>query len=453
MIDFSLKEICETTGGKLYNAKEDLFIKGITTDSRKAEEGVVFVALRGENFDGHSFAVKACEDGALCVVSEEDFETIPYIKVKDTRRCLMEIARAVRIKSGIKVVGITGSVGKTTTKDMVSSVLSEGFSVHKTNGNFNNDIGLPLTVFDIENTHDMAVLEMGMNQFGEISRLSYGGMPDVAVITNVGVSHIENLGSREGILKAKSEIFDFMDENAYAVLNADDDMLITLKGKRKNIIWYGIDNREDIYADNIVSLGLEGEMCDIHTKDWTITVKIPIPGRHMVLNAMAAAGVGVAMGLSTEQIKTGIETFSATKMRMDISTTEKGVKIINDAYNANPVSMKAALDVLKNCEGRRIAVIGDMFELGDFAQGMHYDVGSYAVDCGIDSLIFIGEASAAMKKAADDKGFKNYCYYPSQEEFLNEDINGMFDKGDTVLVKASRGMQLEKTVRKIQEVK
>ncbi|MBE6007805.1 MAG: UDP-N-acetylmuramoyl-tripeptide--D-alanyl-D-alanine ligase [Lachnospiraceae bacterium] len=453
MIDFSLKEICEATGGKLYNAKEDLFIKGITTDSRKAEEGVVFVALRGENFDGHSFAVKACEDGALCVVSEEDFETIPYIKVKDTRRCLMEIARAVRIKSGIKVVGITGSVGKTTTKDMVSSVLSEGFSVHKTNGNFNNDIGLPLTVFDIENTHDMAVLEMGMNQFGEISRLSYGGMPDVAVITNVGVSHIENLGSREGILKAKSEIFDFMDENAYAVLNADDDMLITLKGKRKNIIWYGIDNREDIYADNIVSLGLEGEMCDIHTMDWTITVKIPIPGRHMVLNAMAAAGVGVAMGLSTEQIKTGIETFSATKMRMDISTTEKGVKIINDAYNANPVSMKAALDVLKNCEGRRIAVIGDMFELGDFAQGMHYDVGSYAVDCGIDSLIFIGEASAAMKKAADDKGFKNYCYYPSQEEFLNEDINGMFDKGDTVLVKASRGMQLEKTVRKIQEVK
>ena len=453
MIDFSLKEICEAAGGKLYNAQEDLLIKGITTDSRKAEEGVVFVALRGENFDGHSFAKKAVEDGALCVVSEQDFEGIPYIKVKDTRRCLMEIARAVRIKSGIKVVGITGSVGKTTTKDMVSSVLAQGFNVHKTQGNFNNDIGLPLTVFDIEKSHNMAVLEMGMNQFGEISRLSYGGVPDVAVITNVGVSHIENLGSREGILKAKSEIFDFMDEDAFAVLNADDDMLITLKGKRKNIIWYGIDNKEDIYADNIVSLGLDGEMCDIHTKDWTITVKIPIPGRHMVLNAMAAAGAGIAMGLSSAQIKKGIETFSATKMRMDISTTEKGVKIINDAYNANPVSMKAALDVLKGCEGRRIAVIGDMFELGPFAEDMHYDVGSYAVECGIDSLIFIGETSEAMKKAAEDKGFNNYMYFSTQEEFLDKNINDMFSKGDTVLVKASRGMQLEKTVRKIQEVK
>ena len=453
MIDFSLKEICVATDGKLFNADENMQIKGITTDSRKAEDGVVFVALRGENFDGHEFAKKAVEDGALCVVSEENFEGIPYIKVKDTRKCLMEIARFIRIKSGIKVVGITGSVGKTTTKDMVSSVLAQGFNVHKTQGNFNNDIGLPLTVFDIEKTHNMAVLEMGMNQFGEISRLSYGGVPDVAVITNVGVSHIENLGSREGILKAKSEIFDFMAEDAFAVLNADDDMLITLKGKRKNIIWYGIDNKEDIYADNIISSGLDGEICDIHTKDWTITVKIPIPGRHMVLNAMAAAGAGIAMGLSAEQIKRGIETFSATKMRMDISTTEKGVKIINDAYNANPVSMKAALDVLKGCEGKRIAVIGDMFELGPFAYDMHYDVGSYAVNCGIDSLIFIGKTSEAMKKAAEDNGFKNYIYFSTQEEFLDKDINGMFNKGDTVLVKASRGMQLEKTVRKIQEVK
>ena len=173
----------------------------------------------------------------------------------------------------------------------------------------------------------------------------------------------------------------------------------------------------------------------------------------MVLNAMAAAGAGIAMGLSAEQIKRGIETFSATKMRMDISTTEKGVKIINDAYNANPVSMKAALDVLKSCEGKRIAVIGDMFELGPFAYDMHYDVGSYAVNCGIDSLIFIGKTSEAMKKAAEDNRFKTHIYFSTQEEFLDKDINGMFNKGDTVLVKASRGMQLEKTVRKIQEVK
>ena len=339
MINFTLSEICEATGGNLYNADGKVNIKGITTDSRKVGEGIVFVALKGETFDGHSFAKKSVEDGALCVISEVDFENIPYIKVADTRKCLMEIARAIRLKSGVKVVGVTGSVGKTTTKDMVASVLSKGFNVHKTNGNFNNDIGLPLTVFDLVEENNMAVLEMGMNQFGEISRLSYGGVPDVAVITNVGVSHIENLGSREGILKAKSEIFDYMADDAYAVLNADDDMLINLKGKRKNIIWYGIENKCDIYADNIVSLGLEGEKCDIHTADWTITVNIPVPGRHMVLNAMAAAGAGIAMGLTPGQIKEVIETFSATKMRMDISTTEKGVKIINDAYNANPVSM------------------------------------------------------------------------------------------------------------------
>lgn len=453
MIDFSLNEICSAVKGKLYNADGKALVKKITTDSRQAGEGCVFVALKGEKADGHSFAEKAVTDGALCVISEIDFDGIPYIKVEDTRRCLMEIARAYRLKSGVKVVGITGSVGKTTTKDMVASVLAEGFCVHKTNGNFNNDIGLPLTVFDITPEHELAVLEMGMNQFGEISRLSYGGVPDVAVITNVGVSHIENLGSREGILKAKSEIFDFMADDSFSVLNADDDMLITLKGKRKNIIWYGIENKTDIYADNIESDGLNGIKCLIHTDKWTIAVDIPVPGRHMVLNAMAAAGVGMVMGLSPEKIKRGIENFSPTKMRMDISETEKGVKIINDAYNANPVSMKAALDVLKGCEGKRIAVIGDMFELGDFADDMHYDVGKYAAESGIDTLIFIGKASAAMKKAAEDSGFKDYHYFPTQEEFLKEDMTEYFNKGDTVLVKASRGMQLEKTVRRIQEVK
>ncbi len=453
MIDFTLNEICSAVGGKLYNANGNTKIKSITTDSRKAEDGVVFVALKGETFDGHTFAEKAVESGSICVISEKDFEKIPYIKVEDTRRSLMEIARVYRLKTGVKVVGITGSVGKTTTKDMVAAVLAEGYCVHKTNGNFNNDIGLPLTVFDIEKEHEIAVLEMGMNQFGEISRLSYGGVPDVAVITNVGVSHIENLGSREGILKAKSEIFDFMSEDGYAVLNADDDMLITLKGKRKNIVWYGIENKEGIYADNIESLGLNGIKCDIHTDKFTMTVNIPVPGRHMVLNAMAATGAGLIMGLSAEKIKNGIENFAPTKMRMDVSVTEKRTKIINDAYNANPVSMKAALDVLAECEGKRLAIIGDMFELGTFKDEMHYDVGEYAVKSGFDKLIFIGEASVNMKKAAEDCGFKNYKYYPTQEEFLSVDLDEIFDDNYTVLVKASRGMALEKTVRKIQEVK
>lgn len=453
MIDFSLNEIASSVGGKLFNADGEKKIKSIVTDSRKIEKDCVFVAIKGENFDGHEFAKKAVEDGALCVVSRVDFEDIPYIKVSDSRRSLMEIARAYRLKSGVKVVGITGSVGKTTTKDMVASVLSQGMCVHKTNGNFNNDIGLPLTVFGIEKEHEAAVLEMGMNQFGEISRLSYGGVPDVAVITNVGVSHIENLGSREGILKAKSEIFDYMAEDAFAVLNADDDMLITLKGKRKNIIWYGIENKEGIYADNICENGLDGIKCDIHTKLFTMTVNIPVPGRHMVLNALAATGVGLIMGLDKEKIKAGIEGFEPTKMRMDISETKTGIKIINDAYNANPVSMKASLDVLKGCEGKKMAIIGDMFELGDFAYNMHYDVGRYAVKCGIDKLIFIGEASAAMKKAADDLGFENYLYYPYQDDFLNSDMTEIIDDKYTVLVKASRGMHLEKTVCKIQEVK
>ena len=453
MIDFTLNEICTACGGELYNADGNAKIKGITTDSRQAAEDIVFAAVKGEKFDGFDFAVSAVEKGALCVIGEKYAEGLPLIRVKSTRQALMDTARAIRLKSGVKVIGITGSVGKTTTKDMIASVLSQRLDVHKTSGNFNNDIGLPLTVFGIEEHHNAAVLEMGMNNFGEIHHLCYGAVPDIAVITNIGVSHIENLGSREGILKAKSEIFDYMAKDAYAVLNADDDMLITLKGKRKNIIWYGIDSKEGIYADNITELGLDGVKCDIHTDKFDITVKIPLPGRHMVLNALAAAAVGMLMGLNPEEIKNGIESFSATKMRMDISVTEGGIKIINDTYNSNPVSMKSAIDVLSGCGGKRAAVMGDMFELGIYAADMHYDVGRYAVEKGIDRLIFIGRMSENMKKAADDAGFRDCFYFPTQEEFLKHDMKDFFDSGYTVLVKASRGMHLEDTVRKIQEVK
>lgn len=453
MIDLTLNEICSSCGGTLYGADGKIKIKGITTDSREADSGIVFAAIKGEKFDGFDFAKTAVEKGAVCVIAEKYADGLPIIKVENTRRSLMDIARAVRLKSGVKVVGITGSVGKTTTKDMIASVLSQKLNVHKTNGNFNNDIGLPLTVFGIDKQHQAAVLEMGMNAFGEIHRLGYGAVPDIAVITNIGVSHIENLGSREGILKAKSEIFDYMAEDAYAVLNADDDMLITLKGKRKNILWYGIENRAGIYADNIESLGLGGVKCSIHTGKADFDVKIPLPGRHMVLNALAAAGVGMLMGLNADEIKNGIESFSPTKMRMDISVSESGIKIINDTYNANPVSMKSAIDVLSGCEGKKAAVIGDMFELGSFAADMHYDVGRYAAQKGIDRLIFIGEMSANMKKAAEDTGFKDYFYFPAQEDFLKHDMKEFFDSSYTVLVKASRGMHLEDTVRKIQEVK
>ena len=373
----TLKEIAENIGGTLRGI--DVEINSISRDSRDIGENCLYIPLKGDKFDGHDFISNACAEGAVAVVTEREYEHCPVssIVVKDTKVALGDIARYYRQKlTNLKVVAITGSVGKTTTKDIVASVLSRHFKTVKTQGNYNNDIGVPLTIFNIEDDTEVAVIEMGMNHFDEIDYLSSIAKPDIAIITNIGVSHIENLGSRNGILKAKCEIFNHMAEDSYKVLNGDDDMLVTVARKYKNLCYCSLNEFAEVHADNVVEKGLEGISCTIFLDDNTveIPVDIPVPGKHMVHNAMYAAAVGRKLGLSPEEIKNGIECFHPTAMRMDIIETDR-FSIINDVYNANPQSVKAGIDVLASCEGTTCCILGDMFELGDDAPRYHAEVG------------------------------------------------------------------------------
>lgn len=446
-----IKEIEKAVDGKIFNYKE-ISIANVCTDSRKIAEGDLFVPLKGEKFDGHDFVLDSFEKGACLTLSDRELNTDkPYILVSDTRDALKKLAKYYLGTLNVKIIAVTGSVGKTTTKDIIASVLSQKFKTLKTEGNFNNEIGLPLTVFRIGKEHEAAVLEMGMNNFGEIRALSDIANPDAAVITNIGVSHIENLGSREGILKAKSEIFENLKPGGVGILNCDDDMQITLKNKLSNkIYWYGINNKEDYFADNIVPNSILGTRFTLHTPKGSRDVNIKIPGEHMVYNALCAAAVGDIFGVDLDGICAGIESFQPTKMRMDITVFDTGLTLINDAYNANPVSMKAALDVLKTAKGRRIAILGDMFELGADSEKMHAEIGAYAFDrC--DILICIGKESIAMYDAAIQDSVR-CAYFETQEDFLNSDFKKGLYSDDVILVKASRGMHLEKTVEMIQEV-
>ncbi len=449
----TLKEIAENIGGTLRGA--DVEINSISRDSRDIGENCLYIPLKGEKFDGHDFIDMACAEGAVAVVTEREYEAcpVPSVVVRDTRAALGDIARYYRKKlTNLKVVAVTGSVGKTTTKDIVASVLSRKYKTVKTQGNYNNDIGVPLTIFRIEEDTDVAVIEMGMNHLDEIDYLSSIALPDIAVITNIGVSHIENLGSRDGILKAKCEVFNHMAEESLKILNGDDDKLVTIARKYKNLCYCSLNEFAEVHADNVVERGLDGISCTIYLDDNNIKipVNIPIPGKHMVKNAMFAAAVGFALGLSAEEIKDGIECFHPTAMRMDIIEGDK-YTVINDAYNANPQSVEAAIDVLAACEGTTCCILGDMFELGEKAPQYHAEVGRYAVHRGIDYLICIGEMSENMYEGAVAMGGSEVAYFKTKEEFIN-DIEGILPEKCTVLVKASRGMHFEKIIEKLRSV-
>ncbi len=458
MKSLSVREISAAVGGKILNCDENKIVLNISTDSRDILKGDLFIPLKGENFDGHEFIDTAFEKGAVCALSEIEINTQKtYIKVDNTKKALADLAEYYRNLFDIPVAAVTGSVGKTTTKDIIYSVLGQKFNTVKTDGNFNNEIGVPLTIFKIEENTEAAVIEMGMNHFGEIRRLCKMVKPDAAVITNVGYSHIENLGSREGILKAKCEIFDFLKEEGLKILNGDDDMLMTLKGREKNTCFYGTANysydENDFYADEIAEKGIDGISFRVHKGSESFWANIETPGRHMVLNTLAAAAVGDYFGLNFEQIKKGVESFEPTKMRMDVIRTDK-YTIINDVYNANPVSMKAGIDVLSESSLRKVCILGDMFELGDFAPKLHFEVGEYACQKNIDVIICIGNISkniyeGALKRAAlDNIDAKNIFYFKTQEKFFAE-IDDILKNNDIILVKASRGMKFEKTVEKI----
>lgn len=448
--------IAEVCGGIYHGTKETGIreIESITTDSRQAAEGCLFVAVKGERVDGHDFIPSAFEKGAACVVCEREPEhpSGSWIQVKSSLQAIKDMAEFYRKQLDIQVVGITGSVGKTSTKEVIASVLSEKYRVLKTLGNFNNELGLPLTVFRLREEHQIAVLEMGISDFGEMHRLSKIARPDVCVITNIGQCHLEYLKDRDGVLRAKSEIFDFMQPEGRIVLNGDDDKLSAVQEvKGVNPLFFGVEGGREIYADEIEPRGLKGIRCRIHAGEESFGVQIPIPGFHMVLNALAATAVGISMGLTTEQVKSGIEKLQSLGGRFHM--IEKGdMLIIDDCYNANPVSMKASLDVLKDAERRTVAVLGDMFELGENEASLHREVGVYAGEKGINLLICTGELSSHMAEAAIRAGGCETVVHVPNLERLMEVLPRLVQGDDTILVKASHGMHFEKVVELLSEL-
>lgn len=462
MKNMTLTNIAKACGGTLFGIKSpeaqaaqiagEQEVVSIVLDSRKVEAGSVFIATKGETVDGHSFISQVADKGALGVVCQEkpEKENIPYILVEDSFIALKKIAEFYREQLQIRVVGITGSVGKTSTKEFVAGVLETKYKVLKTAGNFNNEVGLPLTVLQIRPEHEVAVLEMGISNFGEMHRLSKIAKPDICVMTNIGQCHLEFLGTREGILQAKSEIFDFMEELAPACLNGDDDMLQRV-GTQKACtpVYYGLSTEHDVYGTDIMNHGLFGSTVTIHTKEESFTADVPLPGIHMVYNALAATAVGIQMGLSTAQIKEGIEKVQAVGGRSNIMKLQE-CTLIDDCYNANPVSMKAAIDLLNMALGRKVAILGDMFELGEQEKKMHAEVGSYAAAKGLDVLCCVGKLSKNMEEAAREAENKTKIYYFENREALLADIEQIFQPQDTILIKASRGMGFDEVVKKLE---
>ena len=453
MEPITIQEILEAVDGKLLGETPDLAqtVERVDTDSRNIHPGALFLPLEGERFDGHAFINDALEAGAAgCLTARERTNYLPgkfYIKVGNTQRALRDLARWYKSRFEIPFIGITGSVGKTTTKDMVAAVLGEHYKVLKTEGNFNNEVGLPLTLLRLDHTHEICVLEMGMNHFGEIDYLSGIVEPDVAVITNVGDSHIENLGSRENILKAKCEIFNHLKPDGLAVLNGDDELVSTLRGKLNfRTVWYGQSEGVDYRATDLESDGETFIRCKVKTPHNDCDVEIPALGDHMVYPALVAGAIGEQYGLSKEEIVRGILHFAPTKMRMNILRRGDGITILNDTYNANPQSMRAAIEVLATSKGTtKIAVLGDMLELGSLAPTLHAGVGECAAKAGIDCLVCAGELSKYIADAAEAEGMTEVYWRPNKKEALTV-LEQVVKPNCTVLVKASRGMAFEEFV-------
>ncbi|MEF9958517.1 MAG: UDP-N-acetylmuramoyl-tripeptide--D-alanyl-D-alanine ligase [Niameybacter sp.] len=454
-----LQDIIAAIGGRCLNAPPSghNFITAIETDSRKIKEGSLFVPLKGERFDAHEFIASVISSGASATLTEEltiRDERILHIFVADTKKALLDLAAYYRSLFQLPVIAVTGSVGKTSTKDMIAAVLSAQFNVLKTQGNFNNEIGLPLTLFNLSHEHEVAVIEMGMNHFDEIHRLSLTVLPDMGVITNVGTSHIENLGSREGILKAKLELLDGLKEGGFLCLNGDNDLLAQVEVDKWQLARFGEGANNDYRCEHVYAKGHDTYATVITPSD-KYEVVIPALGIHMVYNSLVAIAIGEKLGMTKEQIQKGLLSYTPSKMRMNISRTEKGITLLDDAYNASLDSMCASLKVLEEYEtkGRHIAVLGDMFEMGEFAKDLHEQVGQYVAALGIDKLYAVGDlaihiAEGAMHARKDHLEVK---YYKDKADLIL-DLEQILQPEDTVLLKASRGMQFEEIVKAIGKV-
>lgn len=499
-MNFTIEQIAKACRGKLFlhTVNEELQVSSVVLDSRIVTEGGVFVATVGERVDGHSFIPQVCKKGAALVVCERDPELlreqydIPadcnFLWVENSFQALKDMALAYRLTLKLPVIGITGSVGKTSTKEFVAGVLSEKYQVLKTQGNYNNEVGVPLTLLSVRQEHTACVVEMGISDFGEMHRLSYMVRPNVCVITNIGQCHLENLKTRDGVLKAKTEIFDFMAEDGTVILNGDDDKLSTIhyvERTGKVPLFFGLranaaaggenggctkevkecanrstgeDNteRECVFAGEWIGKGLVGScatICMNHAGvQGEMTVEIPIPGVHMVINACAATTVGLELGLTPDQIKAGLSKLQCEKGR-GRQTRVGTVTLVDESYNANPASMRAAIDLLAMAENKKIAILGDMFELGEDSDAMHAGVGEYAAKMNPDEIFFVGENAKHMYEAAKKVREQNLYYFENTKLLMDAlPEESCIRENSTILIKASHGMHFEEVLSFLEDL-
>lgn len=454
-----LKALNAETISKMVNGRLEIsskiIVNQISIDTRTLEKGSLFVAIKGERFDGHDYIKQAVANGAAIVMVREGTnlpEKVPAIFVPDTLEALGKLAHEYRKLFKIPVVAVTGSVGKTSTKEMIAAILAAKYKVHKSKGNYNNDIGLPLSVLEMDDEHDVAVFEMGMRGFDEISALSKIVNPDIAVITNIGISHIERLGSRQNILKAKLEILDGMKDKGIVILNGDDELLSGLRGLlTQKTLFYGIDENQDIWAYDLSSSGEEGVYFQVKTGENDMKLFIPAPGIHNVHNALAGIAVAEALSMSESEIRKGLENFSGEQMRLSIKEKD-GIKFINDSYNAAPSSMTAALDVLCEIAGekRKWAVIGDMLELGDWAKEAHRKIGRLVSKSGIEYMVAIGSlAKWYVEGANEDPATKTITKLFANASEAKPYIKTLVQKGDVLLFKGSRIIKMDVLVQEL----
>ncbi len=461
MKNLSIGEIARAIAARVIGAGPDVYCRQVSTDTRQIAPGDLFVALVGERFDAHDFLPQAVANGAAalvaCRVPGSDPAAgsdlgVPVLLVDDTLTALQQLGAYNRQQFSLPVVAVTGSNGKTTTKDLIASVLATRYKTLKTAGNLNNHIGLPLTLLTLDETYGAAVLEMGMRGLGEIDLLASLARPNVAVITNIGEAHLERLGSIENIAQAKSEILNHLDPHGCAVLNGDDPRVRAVAGKYKGRkLFYGLAEGNDIKAGGITSVEGKATAFTVQYQDMQAIIRLPIPGRHNVLNALAAVGVGLVTGLSMVEIAGGLAAPELTAMRLEILQTGK-YKVINDAYNANPAAVKAALAVLAEQAGscRRVAVLGNMFELGVRAESGHREIGAAAFADGVELLVTVGDLAEYIAEEAIVKGMSTAQVFRCKDNSQAIDVlHSSLKAGDVVLVKGSRGMRMEEIVRDI----
>lgn len=454
MKKLTMKQIAQGTGGRLIKGDGDLIVEKICTDSRKAENGDLFFALIGDNHDAHKYLPQVAEAGCNCAVVSDEAkcpEGMTAVLVEDTTKALQALSAWYLKQLDMKKIAVTGSTGKTSTRDLTYFVCSEKYKTQKNVGNLNNHLGVPLTILSFDEDTEVGILEMGMDKFGEIDLLADIARPDIGIITNIGMSHIENLGSRDGIFSAKMELTNYFDESNILIAARDDEYLNEerISGSYK-LVTAGCDGHSEYIISHIDDFGAEGIQFNLEHFGEMQTFRLPIPGRHNAFNGALAVAAGMQLGITMEEAARGLAKTQLTDKRLTVRG-KNGIKIIDDTYNASPDSMKAAIDVLMNTRGiRSVAILGDMFELGETSKMQHELVGRYAAAKGVELLIAIGRDSAEMARGAAEEGISNVMHFETKDAFFNE-MNSIIGTGDVILLKGSRGMEMDKIVKKIME--